>query len=344
MAGEAKSSTADPGVDAHLAVEDNDVESGEGGSSSNDESDEEDLLTAPTRKRKVPSPVWECGGVKVDGGSKCCIALSNGLICGRLFKSLSRNTSNIIRHILEKHKNSPEGQRLKEKVVAKKRKVEEQNKVKEARKNEKKAFSQSSILSFTNKSSPLDPMKKKKIEEAIVKFVVVENQPFHIIEKHSFREMLFAAEPGYVCPSEQKFRYMFDMYSEKQRKDFVKELQSDFEGVPVKCVQLTSDHGTSHDRFRSHKNVLTISRTTKDFRIKTDLVEIIDCSGSQTGEVIREDVKRCLDKIGRTNEWVIDWVTDGESKQVSARGVGRHPRVNMKTHVTGLKFFCTDGT
>ena len=187
-------------------------------------------------------------------------------------------------------------------------------------------------------------MKKKKIEEAIVKFVVVENQPFHIIEKHSFRELLFAAEPGYVCPSEQKFRYMFDMYSEKQRKDFVKELQSDFEGVPVKCVQLTSDHGTSHDRFRSHKNVLTISRTTKDFRIKTDLVEIIDCSGSQTGEVIREDVKRCLDKIGRTNEWVIDWVTDGESKQVSARGVGRHPRVNMKTHVTGLKFFCTVGT
>ena len=201
-----------------------------------------------------------------------------------------------------------------------------------------KAFSQSSIHSFTNKASPLDGIKKKKIDEAIIKFVVVENQPFKLIEKHSFRELMFAAEPGYVCPSSTKFVRMFDMYAEKQRAEFVKELQSDFDGVEVKCVQLTSDHGTSHDRFRSHKNVLTISRTTKDFLIKTDLVEIIDCTGSQTGEVIRGDVKRCLDKIGRSNDWIIDWVTDGESKQVSARGVGRHPGVGMNTHVTGMGY------
>ena len=38
---------------------------------------------------------------------------------------------------------------------------------------------------------------------------------------------------------------------------------------------------------RSHKNVLTISRCTKDFVIKTDIVAVMVCKGSQTGDVIR---------------------------------------------------------
>ena len=303
-------------------------------SEESEESEEEaGLLAAPVRKRSAPSPVWECGGIKTNQGCKCIIAFPNGNICGRTFKSSSKNTSNIIRHILDKHKNTEEGKLLKEKVSAKKRKVEEKKQNQEAKKKQR---SQPSILSFTDKKTPLDPIKKKKIDDAIVKFVVVENQPFLLIEKHSFRELMFTAEPSYVCPSEKKLRSMFDEYSVKARGEFIKELKADLEGVEVKCVQLTSDHGTSHDRFRSHKNVLTLSRTTKDYAIKTDLVEIIDCSGSQTGEVIREDVKRALDKIGREDEWLIDWVTDGESKQVSARGIGRHPRVNLKTHVTGL--------
>ena len=77
-------------------VEISDVDNEVDSSSSDDEAEEEDILTAPTRKRKAPSPVWECGGVKVDGGSKCCVVLPNGTICGRLFKSTTRNTSNII--------------------------------------------------------------------------------------------------------------------------------------------------------------------------------------------------------------------------------------------------------
>jgi len=97
---EVNSNNVGPGDEVHI-VEDGDVENEDDdrSSSSDDETEEEveveDPLTAPTRKRKVPSPIWECGGMKVDGGSKCCVVLPNGLICGKLFKITTRNTSNI---------------------------------------------------------------------------------------------------------------------------------------------------------------------------------------------------------------------------------------------------------
>ena len=109
----------------------------------------------------------------------------------------------------------------------------------------------------------------------------------------------------------------------------------DLAEVDFKSVHLTSDHGTSNDRFRTHKNVLTLSRCTKDFNIKTDLVAVISCHGSQTGETIRSDVKRELDVVGREEDWSIDWVTDGEAKQVNARAPGKHNRVGLETYLTG---------
>ena len=61
-------------------------------SEESEESEEEaGLLAAPVRKRSAPSPVWECGGIKTDQGCKCIIDFPNGNICGRTFKSSSKN-------------------------------------------------------------------------------------------------------------------------------------------------------------------------------------------------------------------------------------------------------------
>ena len=49
--------------DENDTVEISDVDNEVDRSSSNDETEEEGILTTPTRKRKVPSPVWECGWV-----------------------------------------------------------------------------------------------------------------------------------------------------------------------------------------------------------------------------------------------------------------------------------------
>ena len=42
--------------------------------------DDDDLLHVPSRKRKLISPVWNCGAaVKIDGGSKCTLFMANSL-------------------------------------------------------------------------------------------------------------------------------------------------------------------------------------------------------------------------------------------------------------------------
>ena len=129
----------------------------------------------------------------------------------------------------------------------------------------------------------MDPKKKRKVEEALVKFITTENKPFNIVEKHSFRELLSSLDPDYVVPSEHTIRRRFDKFADKIKEEMIQELKKDLDGVVDKVVHLTSDHGTSHDRFQTHKNALTLSRCTKDFVIKIDTVDVIHCVGSQTG-------------------------------------------------------------
>ena len=52
------------------------------------------------------------------------------------------------------------------------------------------------------------------------------------------------------------------------------------------------------------------------------------------GATIRQDIKEKLDAIGRTDDWIVNWTTDGESKQVNARAPGKHETVGLKTNHT----------
>ena len=52
------------------------------------------------------------------------------------------------------------------------------------------------------------------------------------------------------------------------------------------------------------------------------------------GATIRQDIKEKLDAIGRTDDWIVNWTTDGESKQVNARAPGKHDTVGLKTNHT----------
>ena len=86
-----------------------------------------------------------------------------------------------------------------------------------------------------------------------------------------------------------------------------------------KTITITSDHGTSSDQYRTKKNPLTIARTTKDFVIKKHVLKMITCEGPQTGQHIREDVKKALkEDAGWEEDWTVNWVTDNESKQKNA--------------------------
>jgi hypothetical protein len=62
-----------------------------------------------------------------------------------------------------------------------------------------------------------------------------------------------------------------------------------------------------------------VSRTTDNFVIKKDIIQMLKCEESQTGKQIRTDVKEALIKgAGYEEDWIVNWVTDGEAKQLSA--------------------------
>ena len=85
----------------------------------------------PKRKWKEHSPVWECGGVMVKDGAKCTI-------CGKVYKTQTRNTSNLINHILTKHNNVAQGKKLKLEMEKRRKQIEEKEQIKVAKKAEKK--------------------------------------------------------------------------------------------------------------------------------------------------------------------------------------------------------------
>lgn len=145
-------------------------------------------------------------------------------------------------------------------------------------------------------------------------------------------------DSGYICPSHFTFTRKIKDFCKKTKDDLKKDIAKDLEEVPDKVVHITSDHGTGGDKFHSRKNALTLSRCTKNYEIKTDTVEVIRCKGSQNGKVIRRNVKEELDKMGRQEDWVCNWTTDGEAKQINARAPGNHPEVGLKTHFTGIVY------
>ena len=96
---------------------------GESEAEGDEPEEDDDLLHVPSRKRKLISPVWDCGAaVKIDGGSKCTL-------CGKQFISQTFNTSNLIKHIIDKHKNSEASLKLKVELDVKKKKLKEDKKV-----------------------------------------------------------------------------------------------------------------------------------------------------------------------------------------------------------------------
>jgi hypothetical protein len=289
-----------------------------------------DVIPDPKRKKRDnPSPVYDFGAMKTEGGNKC-------QICGLEYKVSDGNTSNITRHILKKHKDTEQGRLLEVAINKRKAESEEQKKAKKQKvlEKEKGKQTQSSILTFLSKPA-IDPIQKKKVDESLMKFLVVEAEPLEMIEKHGFRDLVYQLQPGYICPSRRTLTRKIKVFSEKLKEDLKKELKKDLEDVEDKVINVTSDHGTSGDKWRTHQNALTLSRCTSKFYIKTDTIDVMKCDGSQTGNVIRTAVRDALDEVGREDDWRINWTTDGEAKQKSARAKGKHREVGMETGYTG---------
>ena len=117
-----------------------------------------------------------------------------------------------------------------------------------------------------------------KIDQSIVKWIATEHKPFNVVEKFSFHQMLFAASPGYICPSARKVTKDFDKFAESTKEMLKKEVVKDVTEAEHKTINVVSDHGTSKDKFRTQKNGVTVSRINSKYEMKTDTVAVLETS------------------------------------------------------------------
>ena len=92
--------------DDQVEIEDSDAEGedvDEMDTDSNNNLDEYEL-EMPQRKQKEPAAVWKVAD-RVTGGAKC-------KLCHKLYRCAQGNTSNIIGHLVTKHKNYLQGRKL----------------------------------------------------------------------------------------------------------------------------------------------------------------------------------------------------------------------------------------
>ena len=283
---------------------------------------EEEQAPPVTLKRKCPASVWQFAE-KVNGNARCNI-------CKCCFVCPSGNTSNITSHILNKHKNTAEANKLKddlaEKVKAKKAKEEVQ------KRREKEGGTQASISSFFTGFRPLTKKVKEEIDDNLVEYLICENESFETVESHFFRKMMFFANKSYVMPSRSTITRKIDAKIIKVKEELKAEINAD---ISVhKTISITSDGGSSGDLNKTKKNTLTVSRITEDFCLKTDVISLPEAKGSQEGVVIRSQWKEELMKIGYDSTWIVNATTDGASNFRSARNPSRHADVGLPTKYT----------
>ena len=199
-------------------------------------------LVMPERKTKDPSPVWTCA-TRVEGGAKC-------RFCPSIIKCSKSSTSSLLHHLLMRHKNETAIKFL-EKAMSHKR---DALKLKRLQNEKKKVVNkQPSILNFSKRRGVIDPFKKKRLDESIIKMIIMMNKPFSDINNTFFRQVLFTAEPNYLCPSRNTITNMFDEMATKVKEDLKNEIATDIEAAGDLTLNICSDHGTSSDRFRTKR-------------------------------------------------------------------------------------------
>ena len=256
-------------------------------------------------------------------------------ICKNTYKIPDGSTTTLVRHLQQCHGDNESVKNMvseMDKTRAKKKEKLEAEK--------KKNESQKKLTTFIKRKGTMDEVKKKKVDEAIIKHIVKSNKPFSIVEDESFRELLFELDPNYICYSRKTARIKFDDMAAKVEVDLKTEILKDITESGHKTVSIMTDHGTGNDISKTKKNVVVLSRTTKDFQLKTDTVAVINCSESQTGLQIRKSVKEALEKaLGLDNTWIVNWVTDGAANVTSARNPLNFQSIGMNIHFDG---WCVD--
>ena len=130
------------------------------------------------------------------------------------------------------------------------------NEVKKLKKEKSSSSSQSKLtsLGFTQKKGPnLDPREAETINIAMIKYLVKVNRPFSDVNNPAFREMIFAANPKFICNDRTTLTRKFDKLADQVEEKLCSEIEADVKSNQPSIISIITDHGTSQDTLRTKK-------------------------------------------------------------------------------------------
>ena len=261
------------------------------------------------KRKKTTSAIWGTAAMK-QGDTAVC------LVCKSVFKLTQGNTTGIRSHVKTQHPSSKEYKKFLEE--------EAEQKAKKEKKNSKKP--KLTMYAFVSSKKPLSQFDSERMTEAVGDYLVQTNTSLNMVENPAFRKLLFKFNSGWIAPSRKTVTDRIDKKIKASEEALKKELIEDIK--ETKTVSVTTDGGPSHDKNKTKKNAVTVTRIDSKWRMKTDTLTLEVAEGSQTGEVIRTVVRDGLRKFGIADSKV-NITTDGASAPRSARNPARHLGVGL---------------
>ena len=172
----------------------------------------------------------------------------------------------------------------------------------------------------------------KKTTKALVRWLVLNSRPSHLVQDRGFRDFIALVCPEYEVPSDKTIaNYIEELYREK-----VNEVKSELQ--KIEFVAVTSDGGSSINQISfQDENVHYIN---DDFELKVKTLAVRENKEEKTAEHYREINDEVLEEFGISQEQVCQYVTDSENKMRAAFPTNRSGCVSHAIHNTvkeGLK-------
>lgn len=164
-------------------------------------------------------------------------------------------------------------------------------------------------LMGTYVTRPMDPLRQSKLDEALVKMIACDYQPFSIIEDKGFKEFSKILDPSYTLPSRKTLsQALLPKMYRKLRAELFEKIKS----APAVC--LTTDCWTS---VTTTSYMSVTCHYVQDFVMTSHLLDCFVLTDRHTSAHLASELKRVSTEWGVSDK-VVACVTDNASNIVAA--------------------------
>ena len=163
---------------------------------------------------------------------------------------------------------------------------------------------QTTLDNFVNKKT--SQLEKK---QAVIDWIILDIQPFKVVEGEAFRNMISNFDPNYQLPTRNTIKN-FIIKSFNERKNLVKNY---IKNIPGK-VSITTDIWSSlkNESFLG----ITVHFIDENWMLRHFTLDIFKFEGSHTGQLIADKIYEILVEFGLESK-TISMTTDNASNMVS---------------------------